>query len=75
MSTKVKYYRGDLSKGIFDTAHCEKIKTINGIGYLDLRKSPSPKTGYVEVLAEVMTNFGNKNLIFRKIELPYKNLD
>jgi antitoxin component YwqK of YwqJK toxin-antitoxin module len=74
-STRVKYYRGDLSKGIFDTAHCTKINTIEGLGYLDLKKTGSPKTGYVGVIAEVLTNYGNKNLIYRKIELPYKNLD
>ena len=32
-STKVKYYRGDFSNGVFDTTHCETIKTVKGTGH------------------------------------------
>ena len=74
-STKVRYYRGDLSDGVFDTAHCKKINTIKGIGYLDLKKTGSPKTGYVGVIAEILTNFGNNYLVYKKIDLPYNDLN
>lgn len=74
-STKVKYYRGDLSKGVFDTAHCKIINTIKGIGYLDLKKTGSPKSDNVGVIASILTNFGNNHLVFKKIELPYKDLN
>jgi len=73
-STKVRYYKGDLSGGVFDTAHCEKIKTIEGIGHLDLKKTGPPKPGYVGVIAEILTNFGNNYLVYKKIELPYNDL-
>jgi hypothetical protein len=74
-STKVKYYRGDLSTGVFDTAHCKEISTLKGIGYLDLKKSRSGSNGNVGVVAEIMTNFGNKYIVYKKIELPYNDLN
>jgi hypothetical protein len=73
-STKVKYYRGDFSGGVFDTAHCEKIKTTEGIGKLTLRKSGSTKTESVGVIASILTGFGNNYLVYKKIELPYSDL-
>lgn len=74
-STRVRYYSGDLSNGVFDTAHCKKINTIKGIGTLDLKKTGSPKSGYVGVIAEILTNFGNNHLVYKKIGLPYNDLN
>ena len=74
-STKVRYYRGDFSNDVFDTAHCKMINTIKGIGILDLKKTGSPKTDYVGVIAEILTNFGNNYLVYKKIELPYNDLN
>jgi len=74
-STGVRYYRGDLSNGLFDTVHCKKINAIKGIGTLNLKKTGSPKTGYVGIIAEILTNFGNNNLVYKKIELPYNDLN
>jgi len=74
-STKVRYYRGDLGSGVFDTTRCVKIKTIEGVGILDLKKSGLPQSGSVDVIAEILTNFGNNYLVHKKIELPYKDLN
>ncbi|MCX6252903.1 MAG: hypothetical protein NTV31_00260 [Bacteroidia bacterium] len=74
-STKVRYYRGEFSNGVFDTAHCKTINTIKGIGYLDLKKTGSPKTVYVGVIAEILTLYGNHYLVYKKIELPYSDLN
>jgi hypothetical protein len=74
-STKVKYYRGDISDGVFDTTLCKTINTKKGIGYLDLKKTGSAKTGYVGVIAEILTNYGNNYLVYKKIELPYNDLN
>lgn len=74
-STKVKYFLGDLSKGVYDTAHCKKINTIKGIGYLDLKKTASARAGYVGVIAEILTNYGNKYLVYKEIGLPYNDLN
>ena len=74
-STSVRYWRGDISNGIFDTAHCKSIKIIKGIGSLDLKKTGSPKSLYVGVIAEILTNFGNNYLVYKKIDLPYPDLN
>jgi hypothetical protein len=73
-STKVRYWRGDMSNGLFDTAHCKKINTIKGIGMFDMKKAGSQKESYLGVIAEILTNFGNNYLVYKKIELPYDNL-
>ncbi len=73
-STRVRYYRGDFLNGLFDTAHCEKIKMIKGIGIMDLKKTGSQKPSSVGIIAQILTNFGNNFLIYKKIELPYNDL-
>ena len=73
-ATGVRFWRGDLTKGIFDTANCKSIKIIKGIGLLELKKTGSPKPGYIGVIAEVLTNFGNNFLVYKKIDLPYSDL-
>jgi hypothetical protein len=72
--TKVKYFRGDFSGGVYDTTHCVAIKTVNGIGNLNLRKTTSPTKPDIEVLAEILTAYGNNYLLVKKIELPYNDL-
>jgi predicted small lipoprotein YifL len=73
-SINVRYWRGEFTNGLFDTAHCEKLRNIKGICTIDLKKTGSQKTAYVGVIAEILTNFGNNFLIYKKIELPYKDL-
>jgi hypothetical protein len=75
LSQKVRFYTGDLSMGVFDTIKCKKISTIDGIGYLNLKKSKSTNPGYVGVIAEILTNYGNNNLVYKKIDLPYSDLN
>lgn len=74
-SKKVKYFRGDFSNGIFDTTRCIKIKTIDGTGILDLKKTNNPQEGSVDVLAAILTFYGNNYLVHKKIDLPYKDLN
>jgi hypothetical protein len=73
-STEVKYYRGDFSKGVFDTANYAKIKVVNGIGTLNLKKSKTAGPDSVGVIASILTNFGNRYLVYKNIDLPYKDL-
>jgi hypothetical protein len=73
-SKKVKYFTGDYAGGVIDTTRSNKINTINGTGILELRKSNAPQTGSVDVLAAIMTFYGNNYLVHKKIELPYKDL-
>jgi hypothetical protein len=74
-STNVRFWRGELANGLFDTAHCRKINTTKGIGSLDLKKTGSKKSSSVGVIAEILTNFGNNYLEYKKIELPYSDLN
>jgi hypothetical protein len=73
-SPKVRFWRGDYSNGLFDTVHCEKLKTIKGTATLNLKKTTAPGPGYIGVIAEILTNFGNNFLVYKKIDLPYKDL-
>ena len=62
-------------KGVFDSTSCMKIKTVNGIGTLNLKKTGTTQPGSVEVLASIITFYGNSYLLHKKIELPYKDLN
>lgn len=73
-SDKVRYYRGDFQGGVFDTTLCRKIKSIDGTGNLDLRKTASAKSDSIGVIAEILTGFGNNLLVHKKIGLPYTDL-
>lgn len=73
-STEVIYYRGDFSEGVFDTTKCVRIKNVNGIGTLTLKKSKTGGQESVGVIAAVLTTFRNRYLIYKKIDLPYKDL-
>jgi antitoxin component YwqK of YwqJK toxin-antitoxin module len=89
-SKKVTYYQGDYIDGLFVPKKLKKISDTNGlpayddrgrpvsdyngIGYLVLKKSGSPTSDYVGVIAEIVTGQGNKYLAYKKIDLPYKDL-
>jgi hypothetical protein len=73
-SSKVTFYKGELTNGLFDTANCVKIKTINGKATINLKKSDTPGSGYQGVVAEIITSFGNRYITGKRIELPYKDL-
>jgi hypothetical protein len=74
-TTKVKFYRGGFTNGCFDTTQVTKLEVANGKSSLDLRKTSSAKQGYVGVIAEIVTPFGNRHLIYKKIDLPYSDLN
>jgi hypothetical protein len=72
---KVIYYRGEYIDGLYVPKKYTKIKEAGGKGYLVLRKTGAPKADYVGVIAEIITPFGNKYLLYKKIDLPYKDLN
>ena len=74
-SKDVNYFQGDFSKGVYDTAAVAPIKTVNGVGDLTLRKSSSQTKPYVEILASILTGYGNRYLLVKRIDLPYIDLD
>jgi len=72
---KARFYRGEFTNGVFDTTKCKMIPAIRGKTYLELKKSGTPGPGYVGIIAATITDFGNRYLTYKKIELPYKDLN
>lgn len=73
-SRKVNFYRGEFTNGVFDTAKCKIIPAVNEKIYLDLRKSGTPQPEYIGIIGAILTDFGNRYLTYKRIELPYKDL-
>ncbi len=71
---KAKFYKGGFYNGVFDTARVEPVNTTNGKAVIDLKKSNTPQKNYTEVIAEIITDFGNKLYVYKKIDLPYGDL-
>jgi len=72
---KVKFYQGEFTDGRFDTTYCKRLETINGKASLQLKKAETAKQDYTGVIAEAITPYGNRNLIYKKIDLPYNDLN
>jgi hypothetical protein len=73
--TDVRFYRGEFINDVFDTTKVKRIPVEAGKGYLTLRKKKTTQKAYVGVIGEVLTDFGNRILLYKKIELPYNDLD
>ncbi|OFY46825.1 MAG: hypothetical protein A2Z69_03555 [Bacteroidetes bacterium RBG_13_44_24] len=73
-TTKVRFYQGEFTDGRFDTSLIKKLDVVNGISSLDLKKTETAKPAYTGVIAEIVTQSGNRNLIYKKIDLPYNDL-
>lgn len=74
-SKKVKFYRGEFTNGVFDTLKCVRIKPVKGKVFLDFKKSGTPQADNVGVIAVFLTDFGNNYLDYKKIILPYRDLE
>jgi len=72
---RVKFYRGEFTDNRFDTAKCQMIRTTGGKATLTLRKTGTPKQNYVGIIGEIITAFGNRYLAYKKIDLPYNDLN
>lgn len=71
---KVKFYRGELTNGVFDTTVCKLIPAVNDKIWLDLKKSGTPQPAHIGVIAAILTDFGNNYLTYEKIPLPSNDL-
>ncbi len=72
---KVKFYKGEFTDGRFDTTQCKPIETIEGKASIQLEKAGSSGKDYIGIIAEVITVYGNRNLMYKKIDLPYNDLN
>ena len=73
-TTKVNFYRGEFSNGIFDTLKLEPIPIRSGIGNLVLKKGNATNNGTAGVIASFTTGFGNRKFIYKSISLPYSDI-
>jgi len=71
----VIFFKGDFTDGAFNRNNLTKITTSGGIGYLELSVGPVGNNGYVGIIAEYTTDYGNKNYIYKKLTIPYKDVD
>lgn len=70
----VKFYHGEFTNGVFDTAVCKLIPAVNGKTWLDLKKSGTPQPAHIGIIAAILTDFGNNYLTYENIPLPYNDL-
>lgn len=73
-STNVKYYIGGLVDGALDPSLAKDVTAATGMAYFELYRVESGGKDYVDIIAEYTTRFRNKELIIKRIKLPYKDL-
>lgn len=73
-SKNVMFYRGDFIDSRFDTTKCKLLTKDTGTAGLVLRKSGTPGSGSVSVVASIRSPLGNRYLTSKKFDLPYKDL-
>lgn len=69
------YLTGDLYKGSYDTTRVKKIVKSGKTGIIELRKKAGVNNDSIGIIAEILTGFGNRMIVYKKLELPYKDLD
>ncbi len=73
-TVKVTYYRGEFIDSLYYPKKYTKLNSSETTGYLELKKTGTPKNNYVGVIAEISTALGNKYLVYKRIDLPYNDL-
>jgi antitoxin component YwqK of YwqJK toxin-antitoxin module len=72
---KVSFYSGEYIDGLFMPKKYIKLNTTDYKGYLGLKKTGKTGKSYVGIIAEISTELGNKYLTYKKIDLPYNDLN
>ena len=65
----MKFFRGEFTNGVFDTTKVARINPVNGKTFLDLRKSGTPQSDTIGIIAAIITDFGNNYLVLQKDRL------
>lgn len=73
-NVKSNFYRGEFINNLFNPGLYTKINDTEMTGFLELKKSGSAGSGYVGVIAEILTTLGNRQLVYKRIDLPYNDL-
>jgi hypothetical protein len=74
-NTEVKFFRGNFINERFDTTMCKYIKPSNGKSIIYLKKTAKAGPDHIDIIAAMTTLFGNKYLGYKKIDLPYNDLN
>jgi antitoxin component YwqK of YwqJK toxin-antitoxin module len=73
-NVKANYYKGEYIDGLFYPKRYIKLNNTETTGYLQLKKSTTAGNNYAGVIAEILTPFGNRKLVYKRIDLPNNNL-
>ena len=72
---RVKFNTGEFINQRFDTAYVKPLNTTDGRAVINLKKSAQAGKDYLGIIAEITTPFGNRLLAFKRIDLPYNDLN
>jgi antitoxin component YwqK of YwqJK toxin-antitoxin module len=73
-SAKVTFYKGEMTNGLFDPLKVEKITTSGGTGFTELSRRNGGNPGYITIIAEYTTSFGNKDYYTIRVSVPYRDI-
>jgi hypothetical protein len=73
-NVKAKFYKGEYINGLFYPKKYKVLNSSETTGYLELKKTGTPKINWVGVIAEISTTLGNTYLVYKKIDLPHSDL-
>jgi antitoxin component YwqK of YwqJK toxin-antitoxin module len=73
-SNNVKFYRGSLVDGVFNPDRSKEITISSGMGLTELKTDTVNGQGYLDIIAVYTTRFRNKEILTKRVKLPYNNL-
>jgi antitoxin component YwqK of YwqJK toxin-antitoxin module len=74
-NNKANFYRGEFTDGLFTPKKYLQVNNSETTGYVELKKSTTTGVTFVGIIAEIPTTLGNKYLVYKKISIPYTNLE
>ncbi len=75
-SYRVTFYRGGLADGrLFDPNRVQRIYMSDRTATIQLHRSRGTNRGYIDIIAEYITPFANRDYIHKRIPLPYRDMN
>lgn len=69
------FLTGHLYNGSYDTTRVKKIAKSGKTGIIELGKTAGVTNDSIGIIAEILTSFGNRMIVYKKLEIPYKDLN
>lgn len=73
-STDVEFFQGSLVDGAFDPSVSKKVTISSGMGFVELNRDRDRGRNYVDIIAVYTTRFNNKEILTKRVRLPYNDL-